>query len=58
MYKCVECEREFDEPIQFSEYCGECWGIPCYQTLYGCPRCKGNYEEIREEDEEDYDEDE
>lgn len=49
MYKCFDCGYEFDEPITWQESRGEFWGAPCYETVCGCPNCKGEYEEVGEE---------
>lgn len=48
MFVCVECGLEFDEPIEWKEYRGECFGFPAYEPMCGCPRCKGNFEEQEE----------
>ena len=54
MFRCLECDAEFEEPVRFEESRGEYWGVPCSETLWGCPYCHGEYEEIKEdEDEED-----
>lgn len=46
-YKCVECGHMFDEGEQavWEENQGEYWGSPAMETMSGCPRCKGGYEE-------------
>lgn len=46
-YKCVECGHIFEEGEQarWEESRGEFWGMPSYETLSGCPICKGDYEE-------------
>lgn len=48
MYKCLECYRVFDEPNEWEEYRGECFGFPSYETMSGCPHCGGDYEEMFE----------
>lgn len=55
-YICLDCGREFDTPASWQEDRGECFGFPSYETMYGCPYCHGDYEEIEEENEEDEDE--
>lgn len=56
-YRCVECGETFDEPKAIRESRGEYWGVPCYETMYYCPFCEGDFEEYTEE-EEDEEEDE
>lgn len=53
MYKCLECGFEFEEPTTWRESRGEFWGAPCYESMRGCPRCKGEYDEVREGDDDD-----
>lgn len=48
MFKCVECDRVFDEPICWKEGRGEYWGEPCYEGVAGCPYCKGGFEEAEQ----------
>lgn len=43
MYRCLECDAEFDEPVRFEESRGEFWGVPCSETMWGCPYCHGEY---------------
>lgn len=45
MYKCEECGMVFDEPIEFVVQDLEHFGTPCQETAYGCPKCKGTFEE-------------
>lgn len=45
-YKCFECGEIFDEPKRWEEYRGEFWGTPAYEEVRGCPRCRGDYEEL------------
>ena len=52
-YKCFDCGNEFDDPVSFEEYRGEFWGEPAYEWLSGCPVCRGDYEEIEEESEDE-----
>ena len=46
MYKCVECEALFDEPDTWEEDRGEFWGFPCSEKVCGCPKCRGDFEEV------------
>lgn len=58
MFRCLECDAEFEEPVRYEEDRGEFWGRPVTETMWGCPMCHGEYEEIKEdEDEESEDED-
>lgn len=50
-YRCLDCGLEFETPAHWEEYRGECHGVPAYETVYGCPMCDGDYEEIDEEEE-------
>ena len=45
MYICRECGNIFDENeiAIWKEERGEYWGAPCYETVSGCPCCKGDY---------------
>lgn len=45
-YICLECGCEFDVPARWEESRGEFWGVPCSETMYGCPDCEGDFEEI------------
>lgn len=45
MLKCTDCGNTFEEPITWQESRGEYWGVPCSETVSGCPCCKGDYEE-------------
>ena len=57
--KCGDCGKVFDEGeiITWREDRGEFWGMPCYETLSGCPFCHGldceNVEEQKGESEND-----
>lgn len=46
-YKCLSCGHIFEEGEQacWRESRGEYWGSPCYETISGCPICRGEYEE-------------
>ena len=48
-YKCVECGHIFEEgeQIRWDEDRGEFWGSSCSETMSGCPRCGGFYEETK-----------
>lgn len=50
MYRCIECEREFPEPVIKEERIGEGWerwtvcpycGEPGMEELHPCPTCNG-----------------
>lgn len=45
MYCCLECGHIFseDEVSVWQEDRGEYWGMPCYESMSGCPHCKGEY---------------
>ena len=43
-YKCVKCGTVFEHPETWEEDRGEFWGIPCSETVSGCPNCRGDYE--------------
>ena len=45
MFVCLECGNLFEEPIEWKEDRGECFGFPAYEELSGCPYCKGSYVE-------------
>lgn len=45
-YLCLDCGSEFDEPASWQESRGEFWGMPCSETMYGCPFCHGDYVEV------------
>lgn len=42
MHKCEECKSLFeeDEIIEIQEEVGECCGVPAYETVRICPKCK------------------
>ena len=56
MYKCAECGFIFEEPSTWTEDRGEWFGFPARETMSGCPKCHGGYDEIIEEDEDEEDE--
>lgn len=45
-YKCFDCGHIFEdgEEARWEESRGEYWGVPCSETVTGCPLCKGDYE--------------
>ena len=47
-FRCCDCGRTFDEPKEVQESRGEFWGSPCWETMYYCPYCNGDYEENTE----------
>lgn len=48
MWRCLWCGKEFDEPAEWDEWRGECFGESVFETVYGCPYCHGEY--MSEED--------
>lgn len=48
MFKCDDCGHLFEqgEEAIWEESRGEFWGQPCYETVSGCPKCKGDYSKI------------
>lgn len=56
MYKCLDCNREFDSPERYQGDCEFFWGRPTYDYYEGCPYCKSeDIEEISEDEDEKYD---
>ena len=49
-YMCIECGHIFEEGEEavWEESRGEYWGTPCTETVSGCPKCKGDYQEAFE----------
>lgn len=45
-FKCLDCGRIFTEPKAVQESRGEYWGFPAYETMYYCPYCEGDFEEV------------
>ena len=45
MLVCVECGHLFDEEkiAVWQESRGEYWGVPCFESVGGCPICKGHF---------------
>ena len=48
MYKCLDCGHVFANPKSWEEDRGEYWGVRCSESVEGCPRCKGDFEEAHE----------
>ena len=44
---CNDCFHVFDddEIATWRESRGEFWGMPCYETVSGCPKCHGEFED-------------
>ena len=40
MYKCLNCNTEFEEPSEKREYMCECHGSPYYEPVNVCPDCR------------------
>lgn len=58
MYKCCDCGRIFNEPVEQREY-SEYWGIGKTTGYYVSPCCKTAFDEIAKGyDEDDEEEDE
>ena len=56
LWFCEDCEQTFDEDeiVSRSEYVGEFWGSPAYQTVNYCPECGSDcIREYKGEDEEE-----
>ena len=49
-YKCLECGHIFEdgEEAVWDDPRGEYWGQPCFETMSGCPLCRGDYEETKQ----------
>lgn len=47
MQICLWCGHVFedDDVAHWQEDRGECWGVPCYETMSGCPNCHGDYDD-------------
>ena len=50
MYKCISCGEVFEEPAEWEESRGECFGSPAYEKCCGCPYCSSGFEEYNEEE--------
>lgn len=46
MYKCIDCERTFEEPRRVLEDIGEVHGAPAYHNCNVCPCCGGDCIEV------------
>lgn len=46
MFRCLDCKLEFPYPVRHIEHHTEYY----FEEWYGCPRCAGAYEEIKEGD--------
>ena len=46
-YKCCECGHIFEECeiAEWEDQVGEFWGRPYYESMYGCPLCRGEFAE-------------
>ncbi len=57
MLICNDCGKVFedDELATWEESRGEFWGMPCTETMTGCPFCHGDVEEYKESEEIDND---
>ena len=44
MFICLDCKHIFseDDIATWEESRGEYWGAPCYESVSGCPCCKGD----------------
>jgi hypothetical protein len=47
---CLDCRHVFseDEIAYWREQRGEYWGMPCYETVCGCPICHGEFDDAIE----------
>ena len=50
LYKCLDCDLIFDEPQDYTETY-EAYGRPLIHHYLACPRCAGNFMELKENDE-------
>lgn len=49
MYKCIDCQAEFEEPDMIRECIGEYQGQPAYEYRAICPLCGSyDFEELKE----------
>ena len=48
MLRCIDCGKIFDDDdvAVWEESRGEFWGVPCSETVSGCPHCQGDYEQV------------
>ena len=57
MYKCNDCEAEFEYPAVEKEYMGMCGEQPAYQEFGYCPECgSDDFYEVYDYDEEEEEE--
>lgn len=42
MYRCFDCDKEFEEPIRLPVFEGEYWGAPFVEYGECCPYCKSD----------------
>lgn len=47
MYKCLDCDYEFQLPMEYLDARGT--DTPPYEEISCCPECGGNYTEIEED---------
>ena len=40
MYRCFECNKDFEDCEKYPDFSGEFWGAPFTKYYYGCPYCK------------------
>ena len=55
MLKCEDCGLEFEdnEIATWREDRGEFWGMPAYETCWGCPRCHSTaVEDVKDQNDE------
>jgi methionyl-tRNA synthetase len=45
MYVCPNCGCVFESPKLYSDFQGEVFGAPSYETYTGCPNCGSGYDE-------------
>ena len=43
MFRCGDCENEFNEPKIIRESRGEFWGMPAYEDIGVCPYCGSDF---------------
>lgn len=48
MFRCCNCGKLFDWPVEERESRGEYWGVPCFETVYYSPCCMDDFEEVEE----------
>jgi len=45
MYICRDCDYVFEKPARWKESIGEYWGTVVYESMVGCPRCLGEFDD-------------